>query len=377
MHTCAYACRYIPILTCYCVFGSGFHPHCVKLDSVPHGTWHCPYHTCSVCKRPADNQKYWCVQCTNSYCTKCLPPDLKNKSTALDLIEFLCQTCVDETAADQARGGKQSGRILFLKRVFAILRKMGRPLYRLPSVGGKPLELYTLYREVISAGGIGRVTTKSGGWAKIKQALKLPASVNQAGAILKKYYMALVYPYEKRFFTATLQPPLVEDPDNPWFVEEQQPPEEAGGARGSDDDSEDSSDDDEEEEAGDTNASDDEADIAFDVDSADHKHLMARIKQRDWLSEQTDTLRRQIERNHDAATRFFKTMQKAAIARRKRRLAADKNRRRKSGKSTKKKGSASGGGGKPGRKPKSDALALAIDDGDATMDGECCLSLLS
>ncbi len=42
-----------------------------------------------------------------------------------------------------------------------------------------------------------------------------------ASQILKRYYLALVYPYEKKYFANTT--PMQEDPSQPWVVDEQLP----------------------------------------------------------------------------------------------------------------------------------------------------------
>jgi hypothetical protein len=171
-----------------------FHPHCVHLDKVPDGDWHCPYHQCVVCGDESNDQHNWCTQCPTAYCDEHIPTDSQTRADAMDLVEFLCANCMD--GAEEEEKGRQTGRIRFLKRVFFLLKKAGRPLFRLPAINGRSLNLYSLYKIVTAYGGIHKVVSKSL-WAKVRRALKWEDSAS-AKAQLKKYYLALVYPYEKK-----------------------------------------------------------------------------------------------------------------------------------------------------------------------------------
>jgi hypothetical protein len=193
-----------------------YHPHCVKLGTVPSGKWSCPYHLCSVCSCRVDDVRRFCVQCPTSYCAKCVPAGLRERSESLELLEFMCAPCV-ERAASRNRGAR-SGRIQFLRRVFGMLRRFKRPLLKVPVVANRPLDLYALYREVVHSGGIQKVL-KSGAWAPIKRALNLPNSLN-ANVVLKNYYLALLYLYEKKYFTETVP---IDDDQEVHMVDEQRP----------------------------------------------------------------------------------------------------------------------------------------------------------
>lgn len=85
----------------------------------------------------------------------CVCTDCKEKAASLGLVEFMCPTSMEKEGA--AGKGRSSGRRGFMRRLLAILKREGRPLYKIPSIGGTQLDLHILYGEVIRLGGITQV----------------------------------------------------------------------------------------------------------------------------------------------------------------------------------------------------------------------------
>lgn len=174
-----------------------YHPACVKLERVPQGTWHCPYHECKVCSAHTHDYRFFCSHCPTAYCQQHVPREVTRKIKSLGLCEFMCDQCVAKEATTFP--GPECGRRNFLRRVVAVLKREGRPLLKVPQLGSKDLDLFTLYKEVIKAGGINRIVNEVG-WNDVKKALNLPSSVTNSSSVLKKYYVNILYSYEKQFF---------------------------------------------------------------------------------------------------------------------------------------------------------------------------------
>jgi hypothetical protein len=78
----------------------------------------------------------------------------------------MCPASMDKEGI--AGKGKSSGRRGFMRRLLAILKRDGRPMYKIPTLGHQPLDLHTLYGEVIKHGGITQVL-KTNAWPGIKK----------------------------------------------------------------------------------------------------------------------------------------------------------------------------------------------------------------
>jgi hypothetical protein len=115
---------------------------------------------------PVNDAKMMCTVCPTSYCAAHLPSDSKERGASLGLVEFMCSASMDKEGA--AGKGRSSGRRGFMRRLLAILKRDGRPMYKIPTLGHQPLDLHKLYGEVIRLGGITQVL-RSGSWAPIKK----------------------------------------------------------------------------------------------------------------------------------------------------------------------------------------------------------------
>jgi len=193
-----------------CDSNKAFHPACVQLESVPSGHWACPYHSCTVCAQPVprDSNSLRCAMCPTSYCASHVPPDLKIRAAALGSLEPLCHAClgVEEEFAQlhTDKGNSAPGyacRRAFLHRLQMVLKRDSRQLVRMPIVGQREFDLYLLYAEVCKRGGIAAVMAAgASAWREIRRALRLPPSVYHQAALLRRFYLQLLYPYEKQFY---------------------------------------------------------------------------------------------------------------------------------------------------------------------------------
>ena len=72
----------------------------------------------------------------------CVAAEIKEKSEALNLFEFMCLRCIQL----EASAGKNKSRRNFHKRLQGLLKKEARPIERVPAIGGRELDLPVLYR---------------------------------------------------------------------------------------------------------------------------------------------------------------------------------------------------------------------------------------
>ena len=202
------------------VCDKSYHAACVRLESVPSGTWTCPYHQCATCFEVVDRDlpSLSCSMCPTSYCSKHIPPDVRVRSDAIGCEEMMCGECLKKEEEyefiQRARARKSNGmptqnscRKAFMHRLQMVLKREGSQLIRMPVVGGRELDLYTLYNQVCKSGGIYAILDQVG-WKGVRRALKLPPTVHHQSALLKKFYIAILYSYEKQFFPFFAQLPL-------------------------------------------------------------------------------------------------------------------------------------------------------------------------
>eukprot|EP00466_Bigelowiella_natans_P000174 jgi/Bigna1/66119/fgenesh1_pg.1_\ len=91
------------------------------------------------------------------------------------------------------------------KRFYASLssfnRQIGRHISRNPTLGGKDLDLYRLYKEVSVRGGFERVVAVEGTWARIFRTLdNFSSTVTDASYRLRRYYQEFLFAYEQHYF---------------------------------------------------------------------------------------------------------------------------------------------------------------------------------
>ena len=174
-----------------------YHPPCVKLESVPQGTWHCPYHHCSVCTRRVvdDAGSRQCAHCPTAYCGEHVP-----STSVINVVgEPLCPQCRQQEEEDSIDLlGRFSERRAFVKRVQSTLKRDSRQLVRLPRMQGRPLNVAGLYREVRQRGGVAAVMTRLG-WRGVMRALGLAVS-DRSQHLLRRHYLYILYAYEKHYY---------------------------------------------------------------------------------------------------------------------------------------------------------------------------------
>jgi hypothetical protein len=71
--------------------------------------------------------------------------------------------------------------------------------FKVPSLGGKELDLCKLYKAVISRGGSHRVSNNKL-WKEIVNEFEIPASCTSASFTLRNHYNRCLFQYEKKYF---------------------------------------------------------------------------------------------------------------------------------------------------------------------------------
>lgn len=88
----------------------------------------------------------------------------------------------------------------FLFSLNVFMKKRGTPITKEPILGGKRLDLYQLYNEVISYGGLMEVIKKKA-WMKIFRKLdNFSENRTDASTALKTIYIKYLFPYEHKYF---------------------------------------------------------------------------------------------------------------------------------------------------------------------------------
>ncbi len=94
---------------------------------------------------------------------------------------------------------------LFKEELLKFNTLHGRENFKVPQIGGKELDLYKLFKEVISRGGSHHVSENKQ-WKEIVNALELPASCTSASFTLRNHYAKCLHSYEAYYLKAQQNP---------------------------------------------------------------------------------------------------------------------------------------------------------------------------
>ncbi|KAM7495685.1 hypothetical protein LguiB_030294 [Lonicera macranthoides] len=83
-------------------------------------------------------------------------------------------------------------------------------LLRVPTIGGKTLDLHRLFVEVTSRGGIEKVI-RDRKWKEIGQAFNFPSTITSASFVLRKFYLSLLYHFEQVYYLRKRAPSTIAD----------------------------------------------------------------------------------------------------------------------------------------------------------------------
>jgi histone demethylase JARID1 len=100
---------------------------------------------------------------------------------------------------------RKTQRLKFMKALAEFCDAAGTPLSKLPTMGGREIDLHLLYTQVGKRGGFERATAERK-WTEIAERMNMHhASGSHLAAALKKQYQQLLLPYER--YAAGLDPP--------------------------------------------------------------------------------------------------------------------------------------------------------------------------
>lgn len=71
--------------------------------------------------------------------------------------------------------------------------------FKVPTVGGKALDLHRLFVEVTSRGGLGKVI-RDRRWKEVVVVFNFPTTITSASFVLRKYYLSLLYHFEQVYY---------------------------------------------------------------------------------------------------------------------------------------------------------------------------------
>jgi ARID/BRIGHT DNA binding domain len=87
----------------------------------------------------------------------------------------------------------------FKEHLIKFQRELGVENFKVPSLGGRELDLCKLYKAVISRGGSHRVSNNKL-WKEIVNEFEIPASCTSASFTLRNHYNKCLLQYEKKYF---------------------------------------------------------------------------------------------------------------------------------------------------------------------------------
>jgi len=167
---------------------------------------------------PQSHEARW-VRCSSKYCRKWrrlqvktrldrLPEPWTCQDNTWDLGRASCNAPQEPLPHGQIVLTKHAITASYIKQkqkfysdLASFQRRLGRPLSRNPTLGGKDLDLCRLYKEVTARGGCDRVVSTEGTWARIFRTLEnFSSTVTDASYRLRRYYQEFLYAYEQHHF---------------------------------------------------------------------------------------------------------------------------------------------------------------------------------
>ncbi|KAJ1416963.1 High mobility group box domain [Sesbania bispinosa] len=101
---------------------------------------------------------------------------------------------------------------LFWEKLQSFHKSFGTK-FKVPTLGGKPLDLYRLFIEVTSRGGLEKVIVDRK-WKDVILAFRFPDTITSASFMVRRYYLSLLYHFEQVYFFRKHVPPS-STPDSP------------------------------------------------------------------------------------------------------------------------------------------------------------------
>ncbi|KAE9593970.1 putative transcription factor & chromatin remodeling ARID-HMG family [Lupinus albus] len=107
--------------------------------------------------------------------------------------------------------------ILFLEKLQSFHNSFGTK-FKVPTIGGKPLDLYRLFLEVTSRGGLEKVI-EDRKWREVVMVFNFRDTITSASFMVRRYYLSLLYHFEQvYYFRKQVPPSLTPDPLNRSLV---------------------------------------------------------------------------------------------------------------------------------------------------------------
>eukprot|EP01113_Clastostelium_recurvatum_P023435 TRINITY_DN279_c0_g1_i1.p1 TRINITY_DN279_c0_g1~~TRINITY_DN279_c0_g1_i1.p1 ORF type:complete len:352 (+),score=121.25 TRINITY_DN279_c0_g1_i1:335-1390(+) len=106
---------------------------------------------------------------------------------------------IDVESEGPAIGEVEEDEAEFLNRLFKFMSDKGSPIEKIPVFDHKELDLYQLYRAVVSRGGLEKIIEQKL-WRHVTSDLKCDPDRTDAGFRLRVHYIKYLYPYERKFF---------------------------------------------------------------------------------------------------------------------------------------------------------------------------------
>ncbi|MED6205123.1 hypothetical protein PIB30_015027 [Stylosanthes scabra] len=103
--------------------------------------------------------------------------------------------------------------------------------FKVPTIGGRPLDLYRLFMEVTSRGGLEKVIVERK-WKDVILGFKFRETITSASFMVRRYYLSLLYHFEQAYYFRKQVPPSsTPDPANTSLVDSSTPFGEASTAQ--------------------------------------------------------------------------------------------------------------------------------------------------